>query len=99
MLLEASSKGAVVDVDTIPGPRKVDRIQWLLAYQGCGFVVTCPQDSSAGVIRKFESAGLSAAECGHVNTGSKLTITGSGGAAVLFDFKTHTLGCRATQKI
>ncbi|OGS42443.1 MAG: hypothetical protein A3K67_02020, partial [Euryarchaeota archaeon RBG_16_62_10] len=41
MLLEASKVGGTVDIARMPRPPRVDLLQWLTAYQGCGFVVTC----------------------------------------------------------
>ena len=94
MLLEASSKGAHVDVDRVPMPVRVDQIQWLLAYQGCGFVVTCHAMSASRVCSAFESVGLTAAVCGRVSHGHRLELTSGDETGVLFDFRNDRLGCR-----
>jgi len=99
MLLEASSKGAHVEVDQIPMPAREDPLQWLLAYQGCGFVVTCPAKSAGRLCSGFESAGLTAAVCGRVKPGSRLELDNGDETGVLFDFRIDRLGCRIPQKI
>lgn len=99
MLLEASGKGASVDVGLIPRPKGQEMLQWLLAYQGCGFVVTCPPGRAGDVCRSFESSGLTAAECGRVAKGSRLELRMGGDAGALFDFRRDSLGCRPPKRI
>jgi putative methanogenesis marker protein 2 len=94
MLLETSKMGADVELEKIPRPQGVDFLQWLKAYQGCGFVVTCRQEHSRDAIQMFEGVGLSAAVAGTVNQGRQLTIEDKGNHAVLFDFETDIItGC------
>ncbi len=99
MLLEASSKGAEVDIGLIPMPSGEDMAQWLLAFQGCGFVTTCAQKAVGRVCSGFDSAGLSAAVCGRVTSDGRLRVGLAGKNAVVFDFKKDKLGCAPTQKI
>lgn len=99
MLLEASSVGASVDVGLLPRPRGAELIQWLLAYQGCGFVVTCPEGRAGRVCREFRSRGLSTAVCGSVADGSKLELRMGTDSSVLFDFRKDSFGCRAPKRI
>lgn len=98
MLLEASSKGAYVDPAEIPVPESEDITQWLLAYQGCGFVVTCPPLKSARVSAAFERAGLSCGVCGRVTDGGRLELRHGGRSETLFDFSRDAFGC-APQRI
>jgi putative methanogenesis marker protein 2 len=99
MLLEASSKGATVDLGDIPKPPKADLIQWLLAYQGCGFVVTCQERKAEGVCSAFDSAGLSSASCGRVTARRNLEVRDGDLRKTLFDLRWDRLGCRLSQKI
>jgi hypothetical protein len=99
MLLEASSKGASVDIGSIPRPRGVDLLQWLTAYQGCGFVVTCPEGRAGRVCDEFGSRGLTAAACGRVARGRRLELRDGAGSETLFDFRKDSLGCRPPKKI
>lgn len=99
MLLEASGVGGRVDIDSLPRPNDVELVQWLKAYQGCGFVVTCDPASSEQVIAEFTKRGLAARVCGEVVEGHELTVSRDGESAVLFDFSEDTLGCRPPQRI
>lgn len=99
MLLEASSKGAEIDLDAIPRPDKVDFAQWLLAYQGCGFVVTCTPKVASRVRAGFQSSGLTTAQCGRVRSGSRVELKSGSDSAILFDLRRDRLGCRPPQKI
>ncbi len=99
MLLEASEKGAVVDVAKIPIPSGADVVQWLQAYQGCGFVLTCRPRSAGAVRRVFQSEGIACGVCGTVTDGSSLELLWGGGRAVLFDFAKESLGCSPPQRI
>lgn len=99
MLLESSGKGAVVDISKIPIPKNVDLLQWLTAYQGCGFVVTCRDARAKDVIDEFARADITATVCGKVISGCELMLELNGEEAVLFDFSKDTLGCAVPQKL
>jgi putative methanogenesis marker protein 2 len=96
MLLETSGLGAVVDPLAVPAPRDVDPTQWLLAYQGCGFVLTCAETHLGEVLGDLSSSGLEAARIGVVTPGRRLELMTDGAPdrTVLFDFDTeHLTGC------
>ncbi|HEX9908312.1 MAG TPA: AIR synthase related protein [Thermoplasmata archaeon] len=99
MLLEASGKGAYVDVSKMPRPKGVPLLQWLTSYQGCGFVVTCREGREERVIGEFSRVGIDASHCGKVTPGKLLEIEHHGGKEVLFDFSRDTLGCAVPQKL
>ena len=92
MLLESSGAGARVDVSRIPRPKGVNLAQWLTAYQGCGFVVTCRFGRAQLVIDEFARSDITARECGIVTKGHKLEIELDGHHMALFDFAQDTLG-------
>ncbi len=95
MLLETSQKGGYVDLGGIPAPGGEDFVQWLLAYQGCGFVVTCKPEKSQEVISQFQSADVSASVVGKVTDDQKLSIMEGKEAENLFDFKEDVItGCK-----
>jgi putative methanogenesis marker protein 2 len=98
MLLEASGKGALVHVDQIPRPPKVDLVQWLTAYQGCGFVVTVKPDREQIVKDEFARADIAAEVCGRTTSEPTLEIELSGSREILFDFRHDTLGCAVPSK-
>ncbi len=94
MLLETSGKGATVDLDKVPTPADVDFSQWLRAYQGCGFVLTCPRGNSKRVIDMFAEVGVTAAAVGTVDGSRKLMLRMGGETAELFNFAVDKItGC------
>jgi len=99
MLLEASSKGAKIDVKCIPIPMKVDLVQWLTAYQGCGFVLTVKPGRDQVVKNEFARADITAQVCGMVTKEPVLELEMDGSHEVLFDFRHDTLGCAVPQKL
>lgn len=95
MMLECSGKGAVVDIGRIPIPEGVDLIQWILAYQGCGFVFACSPENSGKVIEYFEKVGCAGAVVGKINSTRKLVLNMNGEMGVLFNFEEDIItGCQ-----
>lgn len=95
MLLETSRKGGEVDLSLIPKPKDVDFIQWLKAYQGCGFVATCSKENIKGIMDIFEGVSLSSACVGEITGDSILKITDGKESEILFDFSKDIItGCR-----
>jgi putative methanogenesis marker protein 2 len=94
MLLETSKMGADVDLGKIPTPQGVDFLQWLCAYQGCGFVVSVRPENSNEVLMHFGSVGLISNVVGSVNDSKKFNIFDSDKSQILFDFKSDVItGC------
>jgi putative methanogenesis marker protein 2 len=94
MLLEASKKGAEANLSLIPKPEDVDFIQWLKAYQGCGFVATCGQENAKEIMDIFEGVGLNSARVGEVTSDNILKITHGKDSEILFDFSKDIItGC------
>lgn len=94
MLLETSKVGAEVEVGNILKPFGIDILQWLKAYQGCGFVVTCRPENSQEVINMFSDVKLAANVAGKITGDRKLTIFEAGSSSVLFDFENDIItGC------
>ncbi|MGD0056516.1 MAG: methanogenesis marker 2 protein [Methanomassiliicoccales archaeon] len=94
MLLETSGKGAVVDLSAIPRPNGVDFHQWLKAYQGCGFVLTCQPGNSREIIRIFSEVEVTGAVVGTVQYSKKFIVKSGGEEAILFDFDKDVItGC------
>ncbi|HIH01099.1 TPA: methanogenesis marker 2 protein [Thermoplasmata archaeon] len=99
MLLEASNCGGVVSLDKLPRPGGADLLQWLKAYQGCGFVLTAKQADVEAIISECSRRGLDAAECGRVTADGRLVIETGGERADVFDFSKDSHGCRVPQRI
>jgi putative methanogenesis marker protein 2 len=98
MLLEASCKGALVQIDSIPRPPKVDLLQWLTSYQGCGFVLTVKPGREQSVRDEFARADITAEVCGKVTGEPVLEVEMDGSKETLFDFRQDTLGCSVPTK-
>lgn len=94
MLLESSGKGGSIDIDLIPRPKDVDLIQWILSYQGCGFVFSCAPESSERIIEIFKKVKCDGAVVGKVTDSSILSLKMGGEEQVLFDFDRDIItGC------
>jgi putative methanogenesis marker protein 2 len=94
MLLETSGKGGTVDLDLVPRPADQDFVQWLKAYQGCGFVVTSAPSKSPEVIEMFAQVGVTAAVVGTVDDSRILRLKRGKESGVLFDFSNEIItGC------
>lgn len=94
MLLESSGKGGTVDIGRIPVPKDVDLMRWILSYQGCGFVLTCPPENSQAIIDRFGAVRVDGAVVGKVNGGSRLELSLDGRTSTLFDFEKDIItGC------
>jgi len=94
MMLESSRKGGTVDINKIPIPKGVDLIQWILSYQGCGFVIACSPKNSSEIISLFESVGCSGAIVGKIDDTMELRLILDKESKVLFDFKKDIItGC------
>ena len=99
MLLESSCMGGTVDIDKIPRPANEDLIQWILTYQGCGFVLTCPPENSKRIMEIFKKVKVDGAVVGKVDSSKKLKLTMNGQERTLFDFSTDIItGCRPKKK-
>ncbi|MDR1403946.1 MAG: methanogenesis marker 2 protein [Candidatus Methanoplasma sp.] len=99
MMLESSMKGGTVDVDRIPAPEGADITQWILSYQGCGFVFACPPENSSEVIRLFGTVGCTGAVVGKIDDTMKLKVSLNGESKVLFDFEKDIItGCSPKKK-
>ncbi|MDR0309918.1 MAG: methanogenesis marker 2 protein [Candidatus Methanoplasma sp.] len=99
MMLESSMKGGTVDIGKIPIPKGVDLIRWLLSYQGCGFVFSCPPENSSRIIELFETVGCSGAVVGKIDDTMALKLTMDGKTEVLFDFEKEIItGCSPRRK-
>lgn len=95
MLLETSGKGARLDMDMIPTPDGVDFKQWLMSYQGCGFVVTCDPANSREILEIFREAKLEAEVVGKITEPPLFILESDGKGEVLFDFSRDIItGCK-----
>ncbi len=86
MLLEVSGAGGVIDIDRLPRPPSVPLEDWVLLYQGCGFVLTGPPDAERPLVDLFAKCGLQAARVGEVVEERALAIGRGAARSGVFDF-------------
>ena len=99
MLLESSGMGGCVDISKIPIPDGVDLMQWLLSYQGCGFVFTCKHENSKRILEIFKEVKVDGAVVGKVDCSRKLKLKMNGESETLFDFNSDIItGCKPSKK-
>ena len=91
MLLEASDKGADIDMDLIPKPEDMDWIKWFKMYPGSAFVLTCNTKNTSKLIELFESVNITASCIGKVNDSRKLNMSHEDEKRCVFDFNNEII--------
>jgi hypothetical protein len=91
MLLEASGKGATVDLGKITLPKGADRIQWLKAYQGLGFVGTARASHIQKLSDCLKGTGMTVARIGSVDDSRKLKIRLGVSESTVFDLRSEKI--------
>jgi selenophosphate synthetase-related protein len=86
MMLEASGCGGMVEVDRIPRPDSVALEEWVLMYQGCGFVFAAPHGRSSELAAVMEKGGMTCAAVGRVESTKQLDLARGKERATVFDF-------------
>lgn len=91
MLLEVSRKGADVNLDALPRPdlkkHGLQFEQWVRMYPGMGFVVTCREENTEEVCRRFGERGLTAQVVGTVTDSRSLAVTYRDETTEVFDLE------------
>jgi len=91
MMCETSGVGAKMDLDSIPTPRDVSQVEWLLCYPGMGFIVSCSAAHTTDVIEIFEKHGLSASRVGVITAGHDIFISSGVQESKVFDLKKRNM--------
>ena len=86
MLLEASGKGADIDMELIPKPDDIDWIKWFMMYPGSAFVLTCESQNTSSVLELLNGANITASCIGKVNDTHKLMMRYGNEKRCVFDF-------------
>lgn len=86
MLLETSGRGGVVDLSRVPRPSGVPLEDWILMYQGCGFVMSAHPAHAAALGRTLSAGGFACATVGSVDGTRRLDLHLDGSRATVFDF-------------
>jgi uncharacterized protein len=98
MLLESSSLGAEINIDSIPRPYEVPLAEWMLAFPSFGFILSVVPENTPHVREKFAGAGLTCESIGKVIEGKSVYFVNNKGDKELFwDFhKNSLIGIRET---
>jgi AIR synthase-related protein len=91
MMLEASGRGGVIDLDRIPRPDGVELERWLLTFPSYGFVFATNPDCAPTVRRVLGERGLACEAVGRVDDSSRLRLARHGDEALLWDLAKHPL--------
>lgn len=89
MLLEASSKGAVVDLEKIPHKEEIPWNEWLKIYPGAGFVFTAQEENTQKIIEYLEKYSINTNVVGEVTDDKKLILKYDNESEIVFNQETN----------
>jgi len=94
MLLDASSKGGILDLTKIPTLNDNEiSLQWLCMYPGFGMVMTCDPLNAQAILDIFKQKSITARICGTVEDSHSLFISDGKEKAEVLEFtKKHVSG-------
>ncbi|MDO5848855.1 MAG: methanogenesis marker 2 protein [Methanobrevibacter sp.] len=85
MLLEASDKGAIVNLEDIPKVDDVEWDAWLKMYPGSGFVFTADEENCSEIIDYLNKFSINAAVVGEITDGNSLFVVSGDEKVELFN--------------
>ena len=91
MFLEASGRGAVLDLDAVPRPPTMSLDRWLLAFPSYGFLLSVRPSQVPLVQAAFGRRELACAPIGAVDASRRLALRSGGEEQVAWDFSTEPL--------
>ena len=92
MLLESSSLGGEINIDTVPRPFEVPLAEWMLAFPSFGFILSVNPENTLRVKEKFAGAGLSCESIGKVTEEKAVYfIDNKGNRELFWDFHKNAL--------
>jgi uncharacterized protein len=84
-LLESAGCGATLDLDRLPRPPGAALERWLATFPTFGFLLAVPPGRVADALAPFARRGLSAAECGRLDSSRVLRLAAAGREVPLWD--------------
>lgn len=87
MLLEASGKGAIVNLEDIPKAEGVDWDTWLKMYPGSGFVFTASEKDCEAIVDYLDKFSITSAVVGDVIDDKSLFVVSGSEKVELFNQK------------
>ena len=85
MLLECSAVGASIDLASLPHPRDVDLVQWLLSFPSFGYLLSVSPANSEQVIRHFASQDIACKVVGEITRDARLELRLDGQSRVFWE--------------
>lgn len=87
IMMENSSKGAIIDIPSIPCPAELDLSEWIVCFQSFGFILSAPPKHTRDIISLFREREIEAAIVGKVDNSRKVTLRAGTETHTLFDFE------------
>ncbi len=87
MLLEARQAGAILDLDSIPGPSGVALEQWLIAFPAFAFLLCAEPDRVEACREWFTQRDLTCERIGEVTNTGELIVTHRGKSEAIVSFQ------------
>jgi len=91
MLLESSSVGACISLDTIPKPDGVNWANWLCAFPSFGYLLTTDASSLPTLLDRFHERRISAAAIGEITATQQLWVSHERDCQLFRDLSTAPL--------
>jgi uncharacterized protein len=93
MMLEASGRGARIEVDAVPCPRGVDLGRFLLAFPSFGFLLTARSENAGAVLARFDARGIACAAIGIVDDSRSVRLWRDGEEVEVWNLTRPLIGC------
>ena len=87
MMLEASGVGGFLDVEKLPKPPGITLRDWVLMFQGCGFVYAARPHKAQRLAHALEGGGLTCAAVGRAFKARRLDLVQGKEAVRVFDLR------------
>jgi len=87
IMIENSSKGAIIEVTSIPKPAEIELSDWLICFQSFGFVLSVSPKNSDAILSLFRERKITAAIIGRVIDEPIVTLKNGPESKPLFDFR------------
>ena len=99
MLCEASSCGAVLNLDSLPCPQNVDFHKWLTSFPSFGFLLSAPSKNFQKIDDLFSPYGITCAVVGQIQPGSNVLFEQKGEKQLFWNLTRSLTGFSPNQAV
>ena len=92
-IMEASMKGAIINMDRIPKPKHIPLNNWLKIFPSYGFILTADKNKVENILKLFRKEDIVADDIGIVTKERKIILKTRDEEGILFDFKKERIQC------